>query len=104
MQFANGVRGVIECGAGGGRRAVTRNGVMSGPGGMDYDHDIPPYLQDIVNWLDDPEKVHPCNGETASQGFQVMMAACRSVVQRGKTTLPLGPGEPEMESLKNVLS
>ena len=133
VQYANGVRGVIECGAGapdvpeveawwrkcrigaqgtqgfaevltgGGWRAVTKNGVSSGPGGMDYDHDMPPYIQDIADWLDDPAKVHPCNGETAFKGLEVMMAACRSVVQRGKITLPLGPGEPELEALQRVL-
>lgn len=133
VQYANGVRGVIECGAGapdvpeveawwrkcrigaqgtegfaealtgGGWRAVTKDGLMSGPGSMDYDHDMPPYIQEIADWLDDPKKVHVCNGETAMKGFQVMMAACRSVVQRGKITLPLGPGEPELEALKKVL-
>jgi len=133
LQYANGVRGVIECGAGapdvpeveawwrkcrigaqgsqgfaevltgGGWRAVTKDGVMSGPGNMDYDHDMPPYIQDIASWLDDPARVHPCNGETAFKGFQVMMAACRSVVQRGKVSLPLGPGKPELEALKRVL-
>jgi predicted dehydrogenase len=133
VQYANNVRGIIECGAGapdvpevdawwrkarmgaqgtegfaevltgGGWRAVTRDGVMSGPGSMDYDHDMPPYIQDIADWLDDPVKVHPCNGETALKGFQVMMAACRSAVQRGKVMLPLGPGEPELEALKSVL-
>ena len=69
---------------------------------MDYAHDMPPYIQDIADWLDDPKKVHPCNGETAFKGFQVMMGAMRSVVQRGKMTLPLGPGEPELEALKRV--
>jgi predicted dehydrogenase len=134
IQFKNGVRGVIECGAGapdvpeveywwrkcrigaqgtegfaevltgGGWRAVTRDGVMSGPGSMDYALDMPPYIQDIAAWLDDPAKVHPCNGETAFKGFQIMMAACRSVVQRGKVVLPLGEGEPELEALKAVLA
>jgi len=138
VQYSNGVRGIIECGAdapdipevdsmwhkcrigaqgtegfaevltgkagkGGGWRAVTKDGAMSGPGYMDYDHDMPPYIQDIVDWLDDDAKIHPCNGETAFQGFQVMMAAMRSVVQRGKVTLPLGPGEPELAALQRAL-
>ena len=135
VQYTNGVRGVIECGAGapdvpeveawwrkcrvgaqgtdgfaevltgGGWRAVTKSGVStgSGPGNMDYDHDMPPYIQDMADWLDDPAKVHPCNGETAFKGLEVMMAACRSVVQRGKVTLPLGPGEPELEALQRVI-
>lgn len=133
VQFKNGVRGILECGAGapdvpeveawwrkcrvgaqgtagfaevltgGGWRAVTKDGAMSGPGGMDYDHDMPPYIQDIADWLDDPDKVHPCNGETALQGFEIMMAACRSAVARGKISLPLGPGEPELEALQRAL-
>ncbi len=133
VQYANGVRGIIECGAGapdvpeveawwrkcrvgaqgtegfaevltgGGWRAVTKDGVFSGPGNMDYAHDMPPYVQEIADWLDDPAHVHPCNGETAFDGFQVMMAACRSAIERGKITLPLGPGEPELDALKKGL-
>ncbi len=135
IQFRNGVRGFVECGAGapdvpevdywwrkcrigaqgtegfaevltgGGWRAITHdsNGVISGPGCMDYGHDMQPYVQDIASWLDDPNQVHPCSGERAFQGFEIMMAACRSVVQRGRVTLPLGPGEPELDSLKSAL-
>ena len=138
VQFANGVRGITECGTGapdvpeveawwrkcrigaqgtdgfaevltggggkgGGWRAVTKNGLTSAPGGMDYEHDMPPYIQDIADWLDDPAKVHPCNGETALKGFEIMMAACRSAVTRGKVTLPLGPGEPELQALQKAL-
>jgi predicted dehydrogenase len=133
IQFANGVRGVVECGAGapdvpevdywwrkcrigaqgsegfaevltgGGWRAVTRDGVLSGPGSMDYAHDMPPYVQGIADWLDDPAQVHPCHGESTFQGFQIAMAMCRSAVRRGKVSLPLGPGEPELEALKAAL-
>jgi hypothetical protein len=70
---------------------------------MDYAHDTPPYVQEIADWLDDPKKVHPCNGESAYKGFEIMMAICRSVVQRGKVKLPLGPGEPELEALQRSL-
>jgi predicted dehydrogenase len=134
IQYSNGVRGIIECGAGapdvpevdawwrkcrigaqgtegfaevltgGGWRAVTKDGVSSGPGGMDYDHDMPPYIQEIADWLDDESKVHPCNGETAFKGFEITMAAMRSVVQRGKVTLPLSPSdEPELDALQRAL-
>jgi len=135
IQFANGVRGVIECGAGapdvpeveywwrkcrigaqgtegfaevltgGGWRAVTRDshGVISGPGDMDYGHDMKPYVQDIAAWLDDPAKVHPCHGESALKGFEIMMAACRSAVLRGRVTLPLAQAEPELEALRKAL-
>ncbi|HTV55574.1 MAG TPA: Gfo/Idh/MocA family oxidoreductase [Terriglobia bacterium] len=135
VQFANGVRGVLECGAGapdvpevdywwrknrigaqgtegfaevltgGGWRAVTRNekGVVSGEGCMNYDLDMPPYIEDIARWLDDDRAVHPCNGESAYQGFEIMMGLLRSVVQRGQIALPLGPGEPELEALAKIL-
>ena len=135
IQFANGVRGIVESGdgapdvpevdywwrkcrigaqgtegfaevlTGGGWRAITRDsgGVISGPGCMDYAHDMPPYIQEIADWLDDSKKVHPCNGASAYKGFEIMMAICRSAVQRGKVKLPLGPGEPELEALKNAL-
>lgn len=92
-------------GEGGGWRAVTKDGVMSGPGSMDYEHDMGPYVQEIADWLDDDAKVHPCNGETAYKGFEVMMGACRSVVQRGKVCLPLGPSdEPELVALRRALT
>jgi predicted dehydrogenase len=135
IQFANGVRGVVESGAGapdvpevdywwrkcrmgaqgtegfaevltgGGWRAVTRDsgGVISGPGCMDYAHDMPPYVQEMADWLDDPARVHPCNGESAYKGFEIMMGICRSAVQRGKICLPLGPGEPELDALAKAL-
>jgi hypothetical protein len=70
---------------------------------MDYAHDMPPYIQDIAEWMDDPIKVHPCNGESAYKGFEIMMAICRSAVQCGKISIPLGPGEPELEALERAL-
>lgn len=102
---AQGTEGFAEVLTGGGWRAVTRDsqGVTSGPGGMDYAHDMVPYIDGIADWLDDPAKVHPCNGETAYKGFEIMMAICRSVVERGKVKLPLGPGEPELEALERAL-
>jgi len=133
IQFANGVRGIVESGdgapdvpevdywwrkcrigaqgsegfaevlTGGGWRAVTRNGAMASPGSMDYEHDMGPYVQEMADWLDDEKKIHPCNGESAYKDLEIMMAICRSVVQRGKVKLPLRPGEPELEALRRVL-
>jgi Lon protease-like protein len=70
---------------------------------MDYEHDMGPYVRETVDWLEDDQKPYPCNGESAYKDFEIMMAACRSVVQRGKVKLPLDPGEPELEALKKVL-
>ena len=133
IQFKNGVRGIIECGAGapdvpevdywwrknrigaqgtdgfvevltgGGWRAVTKKGAMSGDGCMNYDLDTAPYVKDMADWLDDEGKVHPCNGESAHAGHEIWMGILRSVVERGQVKLPLGPGESEVEALRKAL-
>jgi predicted dehydrogenase len=102
---AQGTEGFAEVLTGGGWRALTRDsgGVISGPGCMDYAHDMPPYVQEMADWLDDPDKLHPCNGESAFKGFEIMMAMCRSTVQRGKVKLPLPPGEAELAALEKAL-
>jgi predicted dehydrogenase len=134
IQFANGVRGVVECGAGapdvpevdywwrkcrigaqgsdgfaevltgGGWRAVTKQGSMSGGGSMNYDLDMPPYIQQIADWLDDESRVHPCNFDSAYQGFEIMMAMCRSVAQGGQVALPLTDAADEIAMLKSALA
>ena len=71
---------------------------------MNYDRDMPFYVQDIARYLDDDRSVHPCNGESAYQGFEITMGILRSVAERGQIKLPLGPGEPELERLGRVLS
>jgi predicted dehydrogenase len=133
VQFANGVRGYVESGAGApdvpevdywwrknrigaqgthgfaevltgaGWRAVTRSGFETGEGCMSYELDMPPYVEDMARWLDDEVRVHPGNGESAYKGFEITMGILRSVVERGQIELPLGPGEPELEALKKVL-
>jgi predicted dehydrogenase len=133
IHFANGVRGYVESGAGApdvpevdywwrknrigaqgtdgfaevltgaGWRAVTKGGAQSGEGCMNYDLDMPPYVEDMARWLDDERDVHPCNGESAYKGFEITMAALRSVVERGQIKLPLGPGEPELAAIGKVL-
>jgi predicted dehydrogenase len=134
IQFANGVRGIVECGAGapdvpevdywwrkcrigaqgtdgyaevltgGGWRAVTRDGASSGPGCMNYDLDMPPYVQEIADWLDDDRKVHSCNFESAYAGFEIMMGLCRSAATGGQVALPLAGALDEIELLKTHLA
>ena len=133
IQFANGVRGVLECGAGapdvpevdywwrkarigaqgtegfaevltgGGWRAVTRAGAESGPGSMNYDLDMPPYIQDMADWLDDDAKPHPCRFENAYKGHEILMALCRSAALGGQTALPLAEGADEIALLRERL-
>ena len=133
IHFANGVRGIVECGAGapdvpevdywwrkcrigaqgtdgyaevltgGGWRAVTKQGVQSGEGCMNYDLDMPPYIQQMAEWLDDEKQVHPCNFESAYKGFEIMMAMCRSVAGGGQVALPLAGAADEMELLRGAV-
>lgn len=133
VHFANGVRGIYDCGAGGpdvpevpywwrkcrigaqgsegfaevltggGWRAVTRDGVWSGPGGMDYDHDMPPYVDQMADWLDDEGKPHPARFERAYHGLQIVSALYRSVADGGQIALPLTSGADEIEGLKRKM-
>jgi predicted dehydrogenase len=133
IHFANGVRGYVESGAGapdvpevdywwrknrigvqgtagfaevltgGGWRAVTAQGAQAGEGCMNYDLDMPPYVEDMARWLDDDSRIHPGNGESAHKGFEITMGILRSVIAGGQVRLPLGPGEPELEALQRAL-
>jgi predicted dehydrogenase len=133
VHFQNGVRGIYDCGAGapdvpevpywwrkcrigaqgsdgfaevmtgGGWRAVTKNGASSGPGGMNYDYDMPPYIQQMLHWLDDDAKIHPCCFANAYKGFEIMSALYRSVTEGGQVGLPLTEGRDEIAALKEKL-
>ncbi len=133
IHFANGVRGVVECGAGapdvpevdywwrkcrigaqgtdgyaevltgGGWRAVTKNGASSGGGCMNYDLDMPPYVQQMADWLDDDAKVHPCNFDSAYKGFEITMGLIRSAAGGGQVALPLASAQNELDLLKASL-
>jgi predicted dehydrogenase len=128
--FRNGVRGIYDCGAGApdvpevpywwrkcrigalgsdgyaevhtgsGWRAVTKNGAESGPGGMDYEHDMTPYVQEMVDWLDDESKPHPLRFERAYHGLEIMSALYRSAIEGGQIALPLTTGMDELAGLR----
>jgi predicted dehydrogenase len=133
IHFSNGVRGIVDCGAGapdvpevpywwrkcrigvqgtdgfaevmtgGGWRAVTKSGSFGGEGSMNYDLDMPPYIQEMADWLDDGKKLHSCNFNSAYDGFQIMMALCRSVIEGGQIALPLTSGMDEMAALREKM-
>jgi predicted dehydrogenase len=130
VHFRNGVRGIYDCGAGapdlpevpywwrkcrigaqgtdgyaevhtgGGWRAVTRGGVQTGPGSMDYDHDMPPYVQQMADWLDADSKPHPLRFARAWHGMEIVSALYRSAIEGGQIALPLTSGRDEIEGLK----
>jgi len=79
---------------------VTKRGIQSGPGGMDYENDMKPYIQDMDEWLDDDREVHPCRFENAYKGFEIMMALTRSAAEGGQVALPLTEGVDETAALK----
>ena len=85
-----GTEGFAEVLTNGGWRAVTRrDGFQSGEGAMNYDLDMPPYIQEMAEWLDDPSKVHSCHFDSAYKGMEIMMGLCRSAAQGGQVALPL---------------
>jgi hypothetical protein len=71
---------------------------------MNYELDMPPYIQGMADWLDDSAKVHPCNFEHACLGAEVMFALQRSAAEGGQVALPLTDGADEQALLKARLS
>ena len=135
VQFAGGVRGYFEAGAGapdqpevakwwgknricvqgtegfaevltnGGWRAVSRrDGYQCGEGAMNYDLDMPPYIQEMAEWLDDPTRRHACNFDSAYKGMEIMLGLCRSAAQGGQVALPLAEPADELALLKQAVA
>jgi predicted dehydrogenase len=130
VHFRNGVRGIYDCGAGApdvpevpywwrkvrvgaqgtggfaevyagnGWRAVTTSGEQSGPGGMDYDRDMPPYVAEMADWLDDDSRPHPLRFERAFHGLEIVSALYQSAIDGGQIALPLSAGADELEGLR----
>ena len=67
---------------------------------MNYDLDMPPYIQEMADWLDDRKKVHQCNFDHACLGAEIMLAMQRSAVEGGQVALPLASGADEQALLK----
>jgi hypothetical protein len=66
---------------------------------MNYDLDMPPYIQEMADWLDG-KKTHQCNFEHACLGAEIMLGLQRSAAQGGQITLPLASGMDEQTLLK----
>ena len=134
IQFAGGIRGYLECGAGapdqpevgkwwgrnrigaqgtegfaevltnGGWRAVTKDGVQSGEGAMNYDIDMPPYIQEMAEWLNGDIECHQNCFANAYAGFEIMTGMCRSVVDGGQIALPLtDDGRDELAEMQAAM-
>ena len=70
---------------------------------MNYELDMPPYIRQMADWLDDDSKIHPCNFASAYAGFEIMMAMCRSVAAGGQVALPLAEAADELALLRAAL-
>ncbi|MDA0578024.1 MAG: hypothetical protein O3B24_07995 [Verrucomicrobia bacterium] len=101
---AQGTDGYAEVLTNGGWRAVTKDGAISGDGVMNYDADMPPYIQEMADWLDDDKKVHPCNFDSAYKGCAIMLGMCQSANRGGQVALPLATPMDEIVGLKEKLS
>ncbi len=97
---AQGTEGFAEVLTGGGWRAVTKSrGYEEGPGKMDYDQDMPQYIQEMAEWLDGGS-AHPCAFANAFAGFEIMAGLYRSVLEGGQVKLPLTSGMDEIAELR----
>ncbi len=102
---AQGTEGFAEVLTNGGWRAVTKSGgYQTGDGAMSYDLDMPPYIQEMANWLDNPQNAHQCNFDHACLGAEIMLALQRSAVEGGQISLPLASGADEQALLKSKVA
>jgi hypothetical protein len=67
---------------------------------MDYEHDMPPYVQEIADWLDDDARPHSSRFARAYHGLEIMSALYRSAIDGGQIALPLTSGIDEIDGLK----
>jgi predicted dehydrogenase len=121
IQFANGVRGLLECGtlapqrmadddfwsdstvtvygthgavacSGDGWRAVSAaSGETMMAGPCDPTPQEPRWLRELTTWLDHPAQEHPCNGAVAYHGFELLMGIALSSLERRQITMPIQP-------------
>jgi predicted dehydrogenase len=133
VQFDNGVRGIYECGGGApdvpeverwwgknkigaigtegyaevytgnGWKAVTKDGILTGEGTMNYETDMPGYINDMVEWLKH-DKASDCAFVNAYAGFEIMLGMFRSAAVGGQVAMPLACGENELDLLKRNMS
>jgi predicted dehydrogenase len=127
IQFANGVRGLLECGtlapqrlaaddfwsdstvivygtrgavtcAGDGWQAVsTASGATMTAGPCDPTPQEPRWLHELAAWLDHPAQEHPCRAAVAYHGFELLAGIALSSLERRQITMPIQPIPSEPE-------
>ncbi len=79
-----------------GWQAVTRSSrgrLLAGP--ADVAPQEPRLVADLADWLDDPSRIHPCRGEVAYQGLEVLLGMALSSLERRCVALPFDAGAVE---------
>jgi predicted dehydrogenase len=133
VQYDNGVRGIYECGGGtpdvpeverwwgknkigaigtegyaevytgNGWKAVTKDGILTGEGTMNYETDMPGYINDMLAWLNNGTPAD-CSFANAYAGFEVMLGMFRSAALGGQVAIPLAAGGNELDLLRTNMS
>ena len=85
---AMGSSGYAEVYTGGGYKAVTKDGILEGPGAMEYDQDMPGYIEDIASWLNGGNE-HPCSFSNAYTNFETWQGMYHSYRYGGQIKLPI---------------
>jgi hypothetical protein len=89
-----------------GWRAVLDTGeVLSGPGAWEPNWDPQgAFFHAALEWINDREKLHPCRGEIARRGLELLLAVCQSAADRSAVTLPLDPARDPLRELQPLLA
>ncbi|NQT91978.1 MAG: Gfo/Idh/MocA family oxidoreductase [Lentisphaerae bacterium] len=99
-----GTHGHVQVVSGSGLWAHTKSGKTArDESSFSPDHDQPLYIRELADCLDDPSKVHSCNGDKAFHGFSVAMAGLISALDHRRVDLPLESDDDVLERLRNEL-
>lgn len=99
---AIGSEGYAEVYTGNGYKAITKNGIITGEGIMDYDQDMPGYIDDIAKWMNKGIE-HPCSFSNAYINFEILQAMYHSYLEGGQIALPLQKNYDEIKELKKKI-
>jgi hypothetical protein len=88
-----------------GWRAVLDTGeVLSGLGKWDPTWPAQAaFFRASLEWIEDRSRLHPCRGELAARGLEILLAVCQSSIDRSAVLLPLDRSRDPMRELQPLL-
>lgn len=103
----HGTHGFARVVLGTGWQAMTRSSegeLLAGP--ADASPQEARLMEDLADWLDDASQVHPCRGEAAFAGLEILLGMALSSLERRQVVLPLVPATvgPVLERLRAALA